>query len=433
MIINQYLDSNKQFLIIGLIWLFVGIYLGPVYFVLIPAMLLLMYKKQMHLEILLGFFLILTLSDSRSQNFLFAANIKKVYIVLISLFSYQEMKNSNLRIDFYKYFLPFFIIAFICIFFNPNMFLSFQKVLSYVLLFCFLPTYFLIVYKKYGDDLLRSIFWLVCVILFLGILFNFFNSNLTVLVGRYRGLLGNPNGLGLYVFLFLIFFSVVINEKPDIVSRNEKIIIYGICFFSLLKCGARTSLASTLIYFFFKKFYKLSPIIGFFIFILTLVIYQIISDNLIEIITSLGLGDELRVSTIENGSGREVAWKFAWEQINQNFFLGKGFSYTEYIYRANYEYLSLLGHEGAAHNSFLTFWLDVGIIGLVLFLMALFVTFLNLAKLNRSAIPILYAVLFSNQYESWLTASLNPFTIQFIFIISFIFFAKHLSDDRITN
>jgi O-antigen ligase len=413
--------DNQQFIVIGSLWTICGIFAPMLSYVVIPVMLLMMYKKEMHLEILLGFFLILTLSDSRSYNLAFAGNIKNVYILMISLFSYLEMKIDYRRIDFYKHFIPFFLISIVCVFFNPNMFLSFQKVLSYILLLCFVPNYFLFVYQKYGNTLLRSIVFLVCMVLFIGLVFNFSGSQLTVLIGRYRGLLGNPNGLGLYVFLFFIFFSVVNDQNPELFSRNEKIIVYALCFYSLLKCGARTSLASSLIYFFFKRFYKLSPILGFLIFIATAITYQYVSDNLTEIITSLGLGEELRVNTLENGSGRAIAWKFAWEQINENFYLGNGFSYTEFIYRKNYEYLSMLGHEGAAHNSYLTFWLDVGIIGLIFYLIGLLLTFLKAAKLNRVSIPILYAILFSNQYESWLTASLNPFTIQFVFTLSFIF------------
>lgn len=428
---KQLFADNKQLLLIGSIWIIFGIYTGPLVYIVLPLMLLLMNKREMHLEILLGFFLILTLSDSRSHSLSFAANIKNVYILFISLFSYMQIKNLNQKIDFHKYFIPFFLVALICIAFNPNMFLSSQKVLSYILLFCFVPNYVLFVYQKYGSTLIRSVVFLVCMVLALGIIFNFFKSDLTILAGRYRGLLGNPNGLGLYVFLFLVFFSVCSDDHPDLLGRGEKVAVYLLCFYSLLKCGARTSLVSTLLFFFFKRFYKISPIIGFFLFLLTIVVYNLISDNLTEIITYLGLGDELRVSSIENGSGREVAWQFAWQQIDENFFFGKGFSYTEYIFRKNYEYLSLLGHEGAAHNAYLTFWLDVGLIGLVFFLGALLITFLKAAKLSTSAIPILYAVLFSNQYESWLTASLNPFTIQLLFIISLIFIRNLHTDEKL--
>lgn len=80
----------------------------------------------------------------------------------------------------------------------------------------------------------------------------------------------------------------------------------------------------------------------------------------------------------------------------------------------------MLGHQGAAHNSYLTFWLDTGLIGLILYLLGLFFTFVKASFSNKYAFPVLYAVLFSNNYESWLTASLNPFTIQLLFILTVI-------------
>ena len=165
----------------------------------------------------------------------------------------------------------------------------------------------------------------------------------------------------------------------------------------------------------------MSPIVGFVIFIIVLLLYQLISDNLVNIIVSLGLGEQFRVETLETGSGRVIAWKFAWDEIQHNFFFGKGFSYNEYLFRKNYDYLSRLGHEGMAHNSYLTIWLDTGFVGLLLFLVGLVSIFLKAAKRSRLSIPVLYAVLFSNYYESWITASLNPFTIQLVFILTIIF------------
>jgi O-antigen ligase len=132
----------------------------------------------------------------------------------------------------------------------------------------------------------------------------------------------------------------------------------------------------------------------------------------------------LRLDTFSTLSGRSVAWEFAWQQIQTDFFIGKGFSYTEYIYKINYDYLSMLGHQGAAHNSYLTFWLDTGLIGLILFLIGLGITFFKASKLSPLAMPLLYAVLLSNNFESWITASLNPFTIQLLIILSVIFNQK---------
>lgn len=418
---KAYLSNNNQFIIIALFWVILGIYAGPVIFVVLPVMLFLLYSKNMHLEILLGFFLILTLSDSRLSQLNFAADAKNIYIVMISLFSFLEMRNSSITIDFYKYFIGFFFLAFLVMLFNPNIGLSFQKTLSYILFLIFVPNYLFTVYKKYGLTAIKSIVYFVAIILALGLLIDLVNPGITHLVGRFRGLLGNPNGLGLYSFLFFLLFATVNEHFSNLFSRNEKAIIYGITLFCLLKCGARTSLVSVIMFVFFVRFYRISSLLGFVIFVFSVIIYQLVSDNLVNIIVSLGLGSQFRVETLESGSGRIIAWKFAWDQIQDNFYLGRGFSYTEYIFKQNYEYLSRLGHQGAAHNAYLTFWLDTGIIGLALYVFGLLMTFLKAAKRSKLAIPVLYSILFSNYYESWITASLNPFTIQLLFILTVIF------------
>ena len=415
------LTYNHQFIIISLLWLVFGIYSGPIVYAIVPLMLLLLARKEMHLEILLGFFFILILSDSRLASLQFAVTVKNIYLLFIALVTFNEMRNHGIIISFYKYFIAFFCVAIVTILFNPDMSLSFQKTLSYILFFIFVPNYIFIVFKKYGFMLFKSLVYFVGLILILGLVLNITNPEMTNLVGRFRGLLGNPNGLGLFTFLFILLFFTLNEHFPNLFSRNEKIVIYGISFFCLLKCGARASLISTVLFLFFYRFYKMSPIVGFVIFIIVLLLYQLISDNLVNIIVSLGLGEQFRVETLETGSGRVIAWKFAWDEIQYNFFLGKGFSYNEYLFRKNYDYLSRLGHEGMAHNSYLTIWLDTGLVGLILFLTGLFSIFLKAAKRSRLSIPVLYSVLFSNYYESWITASLNPFTIQLVFILTVIF------------
>lgn len=418
---KDYIIEYKQLVVIALIWFVLGAFMGPVIYIVLPVMLFLMFKKDMHLEILLGFFLILTFSDSRSHLFDFAGQVKNIYIVLLFLFALRVQKFIDIPIKFYQYFLPFFILSFICIAYSPVPFVAFQKTLSYILLFISIPIYTQWVYQEFGDRLFKGIVFVVVALLILGFLIDIINPDFTRLIGRYRGMLGNPNGLGIYVSLFMMLFTTITDFKTDLFTSKEKNIIYIIGFLSLLRCGARTSLFATLLFFFFRKFYKMSPILGFLIFLILTLLYQIISTNLENIILQLGLSEFLRLDTFANLSGRSVAWEFAWQQIQNSFFLGKGFSFTEYIYRINYEYLSMLGHQGAAHNAYLTFWLDTGLIGLMLFLIALLILFLKAAKLSRLAIPVLYAILISNNFESWLTASLNPFTIQLLLILTIIF------------
>lgn len=420
--VRKYFVDYFQLLYICILWLFVGVTFGEIPIaIILPLTLLLMYQKGMHLEILIGFFFILIMSDSRLRQLSFAASVKNIYILVIALISYKECRNMEYQISFVKYFIWFFFVALVCVFYSPTASLSIQKTISYFLIFAFLPNYFLFVFNRSHEKLFKGIIFLVMHIFILGLVFKVLNPDIATLVGRYRGLLGNPNGLGLFSYLFIILFVTINEHYPDVFSKNSRIFIYGIGLISLLMCGARTSLVSILIFFFFKRFYKVSPILGFFIFLFTVAVYQLVSDNIVEIISSIGLGDELRVDTLENGSGRLVAWHFAWQKIQENFYFGKGFNFTEYIYRLNYEYLSKLGHQGSAHNSYLTFWLDTGLVGLLCYFVGFIILFLRAAKRSKLAIPFLYTVLFSNYYESWITASLNPFTIQFLFILSIIF------------
>jgi hypothetical protein len=46
--------------------------------------------------------------------------------------------------------------------------------------------------------------------------------------------------------------------------------------------------------------------------------------------------------------------------------------------------------------------------------------FIQAAKKNRIAFPVLFATLFSITYESWLAGSLNPFTIVLFSIITIL-------------
>ncbi|PCJ83885.1 MAG: hypothetical protein COA57_10375 [Flavobacteriales bacterium] len=198
-------------------------------------------------------------------------------------------------------------------------------------------------------------------------------------------------------------------------------LIYTALLLSLVLSQARTSLFTVLIFFFFNYLYKYSAFLGFLIFLISMFIYQVVLNNIIEIILFLNLEEYLRIDTIEGGSGRYMAWDLAWKNIQKNFFIGKGFVFATDLFHRNYVPLSKLGHEGGVHNSYLNFWLDTGLIGLILYIGGFFMLFIKAAKRNKVALPIMYAVLFSITFESWLTASLNPFTIIFVMIVTLFF------------
>lgn len=412
---------NRQTLILAslLVW-GAGVYGGPAAFAIIPGLALLMMIRGFYTELLLCFFLTLILSDSRNPSLAVFQNVKNIYILLLGLGLFLiPRKNVPYERTVIKFW-PFFAIALFCVFYSDDYLTTLQKTLSYFLIVVTVPNYFFLAWKKDGTALIETIVWWVTLLLFTGFVLRYIAPEQVFLEDRYTGILGNPNGMGLFTLMFFIFFRVAETNWTGIFGRWERIIIYAIIIGSLLSCGSRNSLFAIILFLSFGYFYRISSVAGFIFFIVIAASYSFIQINLLSIVTSLGLEDQFRVETLENASGRTVAWAFGWQQIQENIGFGKGIGYTDYLYRKYYNVLSMQGHQGNAHNSYITFWLDTGLFGLIFFLRGIIVSFWNTTRNNRYAIPALYAILFSAFFESWLTASLNPFTIQLMLILTIL-------------
>lgn len=413
----EVLKRNSELAVILMMWLLVGIYVEvqpyPTTF-LIPLTLLLLKAKNRYKEMYIGFLFMLAMSDSWSYSMYWTTDARNLYMVILSLFYFFDNSKFNYPNKILLLFLPFLIWTCITDFRNEDMSNAFQKSLSYGLMLVIIPGYFQKILDEEGGQFLRDLVFYVCWLLAAGLILIPFNYDLVYLVERYRGVLGNPNGIGTFSFVFTTFFYIVNNKFPALFSKPEKILVYSLVLISLLLCGSRNGLMSVLIFLFFIRFYKLSSFAGFAVFIIVLVGFQVVSQNLTDIVKALGLGEVLRVDSIENGSGRIIAWQFAWVDIQNNFFIGHGFDYDAQFFVRNQKILSPLGHNGGIHNVFLGLWMCFGLIGVVLFYQALIRLFIRIAQHSYLAIPLLYAVLFSTSYEAWLMGSLNPFTIYFI-------------------
>lgn len=417
-----FIRKNKQALGIYSIWILTGVILPVSTYLIIPFFLFSMVKKEMYKEILFGFLLILTLSDSRNPSLQFSQLIKDLYLIIMLFFIYKKKEVFFPFNKYYLSFIPFFFVAGIALFFSETPILGFQKTISYLLLLIVIPNYLMVLFRKEGLESVRFLIISTSLIIFAGYIFRFINPSLVLSAGRYSGVLGNPNGLGLFVFLFLVFFISVSGTYPNLFSRKEKLFILIPSIFSIVDASSRSSLIALVVFFILSKAYRVSNLVGFASFLLLIFIYIQIEANFESIVISLGLEDYFRLETLKEGSGRFVAWRFAWVNILENFFLGKGFSYSEWLFSYYEKELNKLGHQGTAHNAFLTFWLDTGIIGLICFFSALISKFFLAAKNSPFSFPILFSVLFSITFESWLVASLNPFTIQLLFSLIFLIY-----------
>lgn len=421
----QHYSKNIQLYIIFIIWVLVGMYAGSVtIYVVLPLTLMLMWKKNLYEELLFGFFFILFLSDSLEERLFFAKNVKNIYITMLSMFVFSDLRNFQLRNKLYKIFLPFFLFSFLTTLtsFGEKFFgTSIQKTLSYFLVFLIVPNLLSKLYTEKGTAFLRDFIWFAFTLIVAGILFRYVSFDLThIKGGRFRGLLGNPNGLGMYCVLFFIIFRIINDFFPGLFLKWERLLIYFIVFYSLFICSSRNAFFAVFIFLFYRRFFTLSPLLGFTTFLIMIFVIEIISNNFDTIITQLGLQDYFRLRTLEDGSGRYIAWRFAWKQIQENFFIGKGFGYNEYYMRQYYSMLAKMGHQGGIHNSFLTFWMDQGLVGLLIYLRSYILVFIKANKKTKYAFPIMFAITFTALFESWLVGSLSVFAFLGLMIFTII-------------
>jgi len=427
---KDFIKENIQFIIMLLVWVAFGIIMKETSYLLVPAGLILLKSKGMYTEMIAAFFFILFLSDNRHNELLFAAKCKDlVLLTLVGLFildSKSFPNKSKLIIPF----IPFFIVAFIMSTRNWNPVLSFQKCLSFSLMLGIIPSYFIRQLETDGRRFLRMMIWTCTTMWLLGFVMMFLLNDWVYLAGRYNGLLGNPNGIGILATLFFIFIMLSEQKYPDLFSRNERILVYGSLIISVLFASSRNAIFSIMIFVFFGRFYKISSWLGFMLVLVVAILYQAINENLPLIINSLGLGEYMRVEHLNDGSGRLIAWTYGWREIQNNFMLGRGFAYEEMWFEANKNWLNNLGHQGGIHNTYLALWMNTGLVGLLLYLYGFFRTFFVAAQKNYYAVPTMFAIMFSMTFEAWFQASLNPFTIIALLIITLLQYDQPLPGQK---
>jgi hypothetical protein len=418
----DYYKENIQFYFILLFWVIVGIAGGPLIFLILPLSVLLMMKKEMYQELLLGFFFILILSDSELDQLDFAKNLKVVYLLLLTGFLIVEKSEFQSSNFLFKIFIPFFLVALFCLFFTETFFVGFQKSLSYIIMFILIPKFFTKLYRDKGVIVLKNIVYFGTTILLFGFILFVIHREYVYnpIIHRYMGVFGNPNGLGLYCFLLFTFYFTLNDIYEGLFSRNEKIFIYIVMLSSIVMSNSRNGFMSVAILILFDRFFQKSVLLGFIVSFILVLSNIMFSEKIPELIKQFGLESFFRLNTLQELSGRAVAWEFAWKNIQNNYFIGKGFGYDEFLMRANYRMLGKLGTQGGVHSSYLSLWLNFGLIGLITYLRSFFLVFFKSSKTTKLGFSIMYAVLFASTFEGLFIGSLNPQMIILLMTITVI-------------
>jgi hypothetical protein len=394
---------------------------------------LLIVKAEKWSLLIVFFFAILTFSDSRLGMFSFSTMVKPVLTLLLGLLALFFYSKSTRAPRLFRSFAPFILCTIYGLLYSPMLEVSAQKALSYGMIIIFVPLFAFMAYKKDKLRFLENIIFFIMMVMGIGVLLSRVFPEEMYLVGRFRGLLGNPNGLGLFITNGFLLFQLVRQKSPSLFSLNFRRVFMTLVFISLIMSGSRQSMMVVLIFYSMSYIFKYSNWLGVISFLLLAFGFEFLIGQIPIVTKLLGLDKTLRVEDIEQikeGSGRAISWAFAWKEIQVDYFAAKGLNYTTYLFQYWREEFRALNHMGNAHNSYLTVWLDTGVQGAVALFGGVIYQFIRLSKSNHTALPILCGLAFSFMYESWFAASLNPYTIVVFLIISTMYIVE---DEKIIS
>ena len=304
----QYILREKKLYLTLLFWMAVGIGSSMAALVVIPLHLLSMRNKQAYLLFLLGLWFMLLLSDSRQYFFSFAQTVKPVVMLVVGFMVWEERRNWP-TFNLYSPFIPFFIIAGIAILDSPVQFTSLQKLASYFLLLYVVPQLVTRLLYTEKERLLKGLVAFGVLVLIAGLALRYVSPGMVYFKeGRFNGLLGNPNGLGIFTFCFFMLYMLIHKYHRHYFSKTEHWIILGVIAVSLILAGSRGGIFSSLLFILGLFLFERSSVLGFSVMISIFVSYQLVVTNMEEIITSLNLQDYFRLETLEKGSGRVEAY-----------------------------------------------------------------------------------------------------------------------------
>ncbi len=426
------IKNNSGYIVIMALWSVVGMLSTPLAFVVILGNLILFFAKERYFEALLGMLFLFILSDNTQELWQFAKDIKPYYLLLFGVLvitKYDQLINMSIVI---KALTGFLVVSLICVQFSHDAFVAAQKTISYGLILIVVPNIVIYEFNRLGKVFFSNViaFTIIIHLISLSVIITFPEVG-TSHGGRWQGAFGNPNGLGLFLIVSYLLYAAIKKEFPNIFTRNENVFYMLLTFGFIWLSGSRTALISVLIFEFITFGFKYSKQLTVIALGAFIIYFDFLYDFLLKLLYDLGLSDDLRLDNIQEGSGRVIAWLFSWEDIKQNtLILGKGMGYDEFIMKANARTLGELGHEGGVHNSYLIIWLNTGLIGLLAFVFGYFRLFIQGIKRKSYGFAFVFAILFSANFEPWLTSSLNPFMTIFLIGLSLMLTNNNSDEEK---
>jgi len=277
--------------------------------------------------------------------------------------------------------------------------------------------------RKYNNYLISDLLIFSTLILIIGNLAYFLLPDYFIIYGegaslRFSGLFGNPNGQGIYCFLLIPINSYAIKAK--MISKPVGNIILITTFISIILSGSRTALGCSILFYIYWSINNFNLYLRAFLKITLPMIAIIFASVTINIVKqNKDISQRLRFETLADAGGRLSSWKWGILQIKEHPFIGAGLKYDQTLYQTKISAFIRNNYRGmnASYSGILALILDTGIIGFIFFNIFIFYSFYQF--IDRTIIvPLLITFNISITFESWIVATLNPYTILFFLQIT---------------
>lgn len=254
--------------------------------------------------------------------------------------------------------------------------------------------------KQYNwTELFRLFRW----ISFFGVIFSIYYAQFKPSIGRHMkgwsGILGHPNQFAFFMALTAVLWFLYALYSPK--QRRLSAVVILLALFSLQNANSGASKVLVIVLlslWFYLNFVKRLPVQWAFIsvvlfMIVSTILIVVISDNLESIVVG-GLGKDMTLT------GRTEFWPQIIDKINQRPFLGYGAASFWQPWRGLEDpareiiVVKTQFKPPHSHNGFLDLALQLGWVGLGLFVLSFFnnlakaVTYLTRAKLPEAGLPL---------------------------------------------
>ena len=206
----------------------------------------------------------------------------------------------------------------------------------------------------------------VAIVFFAGIFSIFASTGDAWLSGRFRGVLANPNAVGMLTILFMPFAAVRAMRKRSL--ANYFLIL--VMLVSVVLSGSRNGVMTTSIAMAFFALRVRAWKTGILLVTVAAATYLAMPDySPSPGLASKPINHIISTEKLENGGGRLEAWQIAIPIIQSKILLGHGFGTEDLIFKG----MQFRVHHGEyIHNSYLGLTYQLGVAGALLVFVPLF-------------------------------------------------------------